>query len=184
MEFDAFTAGIEPGGLRSKTDIKILICYILSSVNEPLSKKDISQIMQDNALANYFEIGDAIASLLKYENIREEQTDIYTICDTGRQIADNLDTTLSVSVRDKALKAAILLLARAKTERENKVVIEKIENGYNVTLHISGGETDMMKISLYVPDEKQAKLVKKHFHDSPENVYSVLLSVLTGEKNF
>ena len=30
MKFDAFSAGITPGGLRSKNDIKLLICYILS----------------------------------------------------------------------------------------------------------------------------------------------------------
>ena len=38
MEFDAFTGGIEPGGLRSKDEIRILICYLLTSVSAPLSR--------------------------------------------------------------------------------------------------------------------------------------------------
>ena len=38
MEFDAFNAGIEPGGLRSKNDIRILICYMLCGAGAPLSK--------------------------------------------------------------------------------------------------------------------------------------------------
>ena len=29
MEYDAFTGGVVPGGLRSKSDIRILICYML-----------------------------------------------------------------------------------------------------------------------------------------------------------
>ena len=37
MEYDAFTGGVAPGGLRSKSDIRILICYMLKSVNAPLS---------------------------------------------------------------------------------------------------------------------------------------------------
>ncbi len=41
MEYDAFTGGVAPGGLRSKSDIRILICYMLKSVNAPLSGDDI-----------------------------------------------------------------------------------------------------------------------------------------------
>ena len=56
MEFDAFTAGIEPGGLRTKNDIRIMVCYILNSVKAPLSKENILNILQEKGLANYFEI--------------------------------------------------------------------------------------------------------------------------------
>ena len=52
MEFDAFTGGVEPGGLRTKNQIRILICYLLSSVDAPLSRQDIIGIMQDNGLSN------------------------------------------------------------------------------------------------------------------------------------
>ena len=45
MEFDAFTGGVEPGGLRTKNQIRILICYLLSSVDAPLSRQDIIGIM-------------------------------------------------------------------------------------------------------------------------------------------
>ena len=54
MEYDAFTAGIEPGGLRTKNDIRIMVCYILNSVKAPLSKENILNILQEKGLANYF----------------------------------------------------------------------------------------------------------------------------------
>lgn len=182
--FDAFTAGVEPGGLRSKNDIRILVCYILQSVKAPLSADDIAEIMQQKSLANYFEVGDAIASLLRHENIRQDETGCYTICETGSEIAENLDTALPLSVRDKALEAALSMLARAKTERENKVTIERGENGFQVTCHISGGKMDLMTISLYVPEEKQAKMVKRNFHDNPLGIYELLLATLTGDHSF
>ena len=46
MEYDAFTGGVAPGGLRSKSDIRILICYMLKSVNAPLSGDDIIKVLQ------------------------------------------------------------------------------------------------------------------------------------------
>lgn len=54
MEFEAFTGGVAPGGLRSKSDIRILICYILKSVGAPLSGEDIIRILQEKSLANYY----------------------------------------------------------------------------------------------------------------------------------
>ena len=63
MKQDAFSAGVEPGGLWHKNDIRILLCYILSSVPGPLARQDLTQIIQEKGLANYFEVEDALASL-------------------------------------------------------------------------------------------------------------------------
>ena len=41
MKQDAFSAGVEPGGLWHKNDIRILLCYILASVGAPLSRQDL-----------------------------------------------------------------------------------------------------------------------------------------------
>ena len=39
LQFDAFTAGIEDGGLRSSSSIAILACYIIARSEEKLTKK-------------------------------------------------------------------------------------------------------------------------------------------------
>ena len=182
MEYDAFTGGIEPGGLRTKNDIRILICYILNSVKAPLSKEDLQQILQEKALANYFEVNDAISFLAAGGNISLTEDGLCQIAPTGAEIADTLDIALPLSVRDKALEAAFTLLADAKTERENQVDIEKTPYGYNVTCHISGGEMDLMSFSIYVPDLFQARMVKKNFHKDPAGIYKLLLSTITGNR--
>ncbi|HEX2986358.1 MAG TPA: DUF4364 family protein [Caproiciproducens sp.] len=184
MSFDAFSAGVEPGGLRTKNEIRILICYLLSSVNAPLSKEDILNIIQDNGLANYFEIIDALSELTEHGNIilSGEKKELCTASETAKLIAKQLDTALPPAVRDKTIAAAINLLARAKRERENKVEIEKDSRGYRVFCHISGGDMELMSFSLHVPDLHQAQMVKKQFHESPETVYRMLLALVTGNR--
>ena len=54
MAYDAFTAGVEPGGLRTRDEIRIQLCYLLTSVNAPLSREDNLQSVQGLGLANYF----------------------------------------------------------------------------------------------------------------------------------
>jgi len=181
MEFDAFTGGIAPGGLRSKSDIRILICYILKSVNAPLSGAEIIHILQEKSLANYFEANDALSALVALGNVRKEENDTYVLEPQGKSVADNLDVLLPLSVRDKAIAAAMNLLSSAKMERENAVTTQRTENGYNVTCHISGGDMELMKLTVYVPDLYQARIVKKNFHRDPQRVYNLLLAALTGD---
>lgn len=184
MNDHAFTGGVDPGGLWTKNDIRILICYILSSVNAPLTGEDISGIMQGRALANYFETGDALAELEAAGHIRGT-TEGYVIEPTGREIARGLDAGLPLAVRDKALEAAVSLLARARARRENRVEIEDRENGCRVRCLISGGDGgDLMELGLYVPDRAQAKMIEENFYKDPEGVYQLLLAALTGDKDF
>ena len=185
MDFDAFTGGVEPGGLRNKNEIRILICYLLASVDAPLSKNDIVSIIQDNGLANYFEVTDALAELAEHGNVitSGEKNELCAASRTACMIAKQLDTALPAVVRDKVVAAAINLLASARRESENKVEILKLDRGYNVVCHISGGDMDLMNFSLYVPDLYQANMVKSNFHRAPEDVYRMLLALVTGNSD-
>lgn len=185
MNFDAFTAGIEPGGLRTRNEIRILICYLLTSIDAPLAKADLIDIIVHNGIANYFETADAIADLTAKGIIGtgEGPAELCTPTDSARMISKQLDSDLPATVRHSAQSAAINLLAKAKRERENRVEITRAEKGYCVTCHISGGDSDLMNFSLTVPDSAQAKIVKENFQESPETVYRMLLALVTGEKD-
>ena len=92
MAYDAFTGGVEPGGLRSKDEIRILLCYLLASVPAPLSRDDILTIMQENGFANYFEVTDSLSELEENGNVLRTpgQPPLYTVAEQGRMIARQL----------------------------------------------------------------------------------------------
>lgn len=184
MRQDAFTGGVDPGGLWTKNDVRILICYILSSVREPLSREDLCGIIQGKALANYFETGEALTALEERGHIRR-QGEGYTATDTGREIAQRLDVELPLAVRDKALAAAMEALALGRAQRENRVEVEEAQRGYRVTCHISGGGgMDLMSVALYVPDREQAALARENFYKDPDGVYRLMLAALTGDRGY
>ena len=92
IEYDALDTGIEPGGLRTRSNVKLLICYILDSLRQPVKKELIITSMQKNGIANYFEIIDAFVDLKNKENIVlvDEENDLYTVSKSGKFIASNL----------------------------------------------------------------------------------------------
>lgn len=185
MKFDAFTAGVNPGGLRSKNDIKLLICYILASIKDPMTKEDVTSILQNNNLANYFDVSDSFSDLFENKNIMKisENSNLYTVTESGKLIATQLDTALPISIREKALCASINLMSKIKRETENTVDIKKDENGYSVKCNISGGEVNLLSFDLYVPDKLQAEFVKENFQQNPGVIYECLLALLTKDKD-
>lgn len=185
MDFDAFAGGIEPGGLRNKSDIGILICYMLDNINKPFPKEDLISVIQENGLANYFETIAALSELIKCENVEytDEAQEMIQVTKNGRLISRQLHTSLSLSIRQKAINATSKLIEKRKVERENPVSIRKAENGgYNVTFRITDGMRDLMALTLFVPDLAEANAVKRNFHKNPERIYSIVLAAVIGEK--
>lgn len=185
MLFNTFDEGIAPGGLRSKHEIKTLICYIYYSVKEDLSRDLIIEAIREDELANFFEVSAAFDELVADKNLIESEADdgivTYYLSDNGRMIAEQLDSTLAYSVKDKALKCAIKLLADRKIARENFVDIEKTENGFNVKCTVSGGDVDLLSFTLYAPDIDQAEIIKQSFLSYPSTVYKTMLALMTKD---
>lgn len=184
MAFDTFDEGISLGGMRSKTEIRTLICYMLKSVGAPMSKDMIVNALMEKGLANYFETSSSFDDLERNGNIRklDEESTLYVNTDNGNMIATQLEDTLAPTVKERATECALSLLKKQRVESENKVTIEKCENGYTVTCAISGGDMDLLRFSLYVPEINQARTIRKNFYKNPDMFYSVMIAMLTRNK--
>lgn len=184
MAFDTFDEGISLGGMRSKTEIRTLICYLYKSVGVPMTKEAVVNALMEKGLANYFETSASFDDLIKNGNIEmvDEEKKQYFITDNGNMIAVQLEDTLAPTVKERAVECALMLLKRERIESENKVTIEKCDNGYTVTCRISGGDMELLSFSLYVPDKQQARIIRKNFYKDPDMYYSVMIAMLTRNK--
>ncbi len=183
MEYDAFDAGIELGGLRNRDDIRLLICYLLKSIDAPMTRQMLNDAMQEDGLANFFEVGQAIEELLKTGNITADILDdeeVISVTPRGREAAELLQTSLPRTVREKAVNSAIRLTTRAKVERDNRIEVKKEDNGgYTITFTLFDKENELMKLSIYVVDSLQLEQVKQNFINDPVKVYSSIITSLT-----
>ena len=182
MESKAFSAGVIPGGLRDKNEIKILICYIISKLNATLNKSDIVLVLQAYGLANYFEVSEAFFDLESSGSIKNGEKG-YEITPQGEMIVNELSKNLPLVVKDKALRAMKSYEERVKIEKENKVTVCESKYGYDVTCSVSGGEFDMMKLTLYTPDKEFADAIKSNFYKNPGKIYNKILSLLVDHNS-
>lgn len=184
MAFDTFDEGINLGGMRSKNEIKTLICYLYNSVKENMDKGIVIQAILKQGLANYFETSSAFDDLVMNGNLisADNEHKTYSLTEKGAEIAKQLDSTVAYTIKEKAYACAVKLLAEKKKEIENRVNISKNDNGFTVECSVSGGDMDLMKLNIYAPEMEQALILKKNFLDNPNKAYKVMLALLTKDK--
>ncbi|MBQ5630988.1 MAG: DUF4364 family protein, partial [Ruminococcus sp.] len=172
--------------LRSKHEIKVLMCYLFNSVKDKMSESVITEAIREYELANFFEVKAAFDELKRSENLAEDEIvdgeQTYRLTDNGKLVAEQLESTLAYSVKEKALRCAVELLAERKTLRENFVDIVKTDDGFQVNCRVSGGDTDLFSFTLYAPDEEMAQLMKKNFLSYPVTVYKTMLALMTKNR--
>lgn len=186
MELNAFAAGLEPGGLTMGHEIKILVCFLLDGIRERMTLSQINEALLKKGLVNYFELADAVSELLVTGHIvlgdtNNKDEEYYSLTELGSATAREFGHTLPLSVREKALAAAVSLLQRQKYEAENVATVDKVKDGYIVNLVISDIGSDLMNLSLFMPTLEEAEAVRRQFIIDPMLAYKGVLALLTGD---
>lgn len=192
FKLDAFPVDDTKNGIRSTEKIKILVCYIMNTVKAPLSRSLIQSVLYDNGIANYFEISQAVDDLLGVNAIEASGSEngeaLFEINEKGIKIAEELEKELSVYIKNKAVKAAMLTLLYEKRKKENHVEIAKLSDKryrLDITMY-SGMEKDdeLLKVSVYVTDAVQAEAMKNSFINNPVTLYEKVIEGLTSNPDF
>lgn len=182
MEKDAVSAGVsEIGGLFSSAEVRILICYILSSINEPVPGRLLADVLHYEGIANCFEVNDSIASLCKSGQLEvfNESEDTYVITENGRGVAQTLKTALPFSVKDRAFTAALKMVSRFKNTKETDIKISREGEKTFITCSAIDNGEPFMSVKLLVTDEEQALFIKERFLNNPSGIYSKIIELLT-----
>ncbi len=169
---------INAAEINSVHDTKVLLCYLLEKLKEPVSETQLYEAVRDSEVINYFSYTEALETLIENGSVRRENRDeeAYIILEEkGRYGADYFNDTIPYYFRKQLLKAALYYFARLKRERETDIEIAPKENGFEVNFRINDADFDLMRLSLYAPDEEQAKLIREKILLDPAGFYSKVI---------
>ena len=182
MEKDAVSAGVsEYGGLFTTAEVRILICYILSTINQPVPGNLLANTLHYEGIANCFEVNDSIAYLHKNGQLKliDEKEDTYIATESGKNIADTLKTLLSMTTKERAYNAATNMLSRFKNAKETDIKISREGDKTFITCSAIDDDTPFMSVKLLACDEDQALFIKEKFLADPTKIYSSIIDLLT-----
>lgn len=175
LRFDAFTAGMKDGGLRSVSSITLLVCYIIANIDGKVTAQNIIEAVDEGMIANHFEISDAISRLMKCGRISEAEDGALSLNIDPTDSIELVEHDLPLTIRQRSIELCQKIIAKETYKRENKVAVEKTDKGYNVILHISDFDVDYMVLTLFAPTIEQAELIKDKFITNPVQVYENLI---------
>ncbi|NLO45596.1 MAG: DUF4364 family protein [Clostridiales bacterium] len=179
--YDAFSEGVGDGGLRSRDEIKALICYILRNLDSPLTNDQLNEIILGKSLANYFDVSQSLSELVANGSVTSAYRDgreCLMLSGEAYLASDVLERELPLSIRERAIDAGVAILTRARRERETNINIEPSGRGFTVTFTIADGGDILMRLSVYAADKQQAERVKNNFLSDPVRIYSGIIAAL------
>lgn len=185
MNDDIFKAGVRPGGLTSHNEIKMLLCYILSSIEQPMSFSLLHEALQENGLVNYFELVGAMEGLVKSGHLQLEMEDgaeRYRVTELGRRAGSEFEGALPLAVRERAVDAARRLMRRSRREQAVNIEVHPQNGGYRMELSIPEDGGSLVAFALHLPTKEDCELVRRRFLNDPTFIYKGVLALLTGNR--
>ena len=164
-------------------DLKVIICYLLSALKEPIPVTETAQLFHYEGIANYFDTQTAIYELEKEGYITQSEMgkDMMIIADKGEFLSNTLKESVSILLREKLYNAVVKMLARYKAERDTNIEIAEGKGGFLLTCKVNGGEETLLSFSIMLPNMAQANSLKERILKNPKYYCDAFIELLTDD---
>jgi len=190
-----------PAPLRDKNEIKIFILFLMDKIGYPLDFDTVSAIVVQDGVVRFFDFADSFYELLdaghicaveedgssaaEGENgVKEEGKLLYTVTDTGREVAQILGENLMITVREQGERSAARHLSLSRLGAAIDQRYETLEKGFLYHCDIRDGRGEILTVSLRVDNRRQLERIQRNFADRPEIIYRGILALLSGDVNY
>ena len=165
------------GFIHEKLDIKILILFILRRLPGSVSRETLQDLAQCDGGVGYFDFSDCLSEMTDNGLVIEDEEG-YRISERGDEACGQVESSLPYSVRKKAEK---LLAPEAERLRRLSMLTAKHETGENgctVTLAMSDGKGEIIRMDFLCSGDEQAKRIERNFKHNAEEIYGKIISML------
>ncbi len=176
--------------LSDKTDVKVLILYILDEINHPITYASIVDSILDVGCVGGFDFAECFSELSELGHVQFDTVGgetYYMIADSGSMVARELRGSLPAPVLERASVAAARHLALAKMGVVLHANIVATEQGdFRVDFRINNGDKgEMLALSIRVSTRDRAERIKEYCESArAEDIYRGILTVITGDINY
>ena len=166
----------------STTLYKLMILYMLSKVNFPLSNTQLSSFMLDKQYTDYFTFQETINSLVEDGFIRgytHQSSTHYTLTKEGEDTIAFFYTKISTAIRDDIETYLFDNKYELKNEAGTVTDCYKLSNGnYIAHCQLKEGDTTLIELNLNVPVEEQAEIICARWRENSQEVYDYIVRKL------
>jgi predicted transcriptional regulator len=161
---------------------KLLLLYVLSKIQLPLSNTQLTQIILENNFINYFTLQQYITELTNSEFITCIEKDGKTrisISEKGIDVLDLFKNILSPSKTDSIdeyLSSHLYNIKKELTVSADYTMVKS--NNYIVNINVTENDLVLMDLHINVPSIKHAEDLCKRWKDNSSQIYTDIMKSL------
>jgi predicted transcriptional regulator len=161
---------------------KLMILYILSRVDFPLSNAQLTSFILEKEYTNYFNIQRVISELLDDEFIAVKtirNSSLYLITDSGNETLLFFDNLISSGIKEDIEEYLAENKYELKEEVSTPADYSHVKKGeFSVRLSVIERGTHIIDLTLSVPTEEEAVIMCNKWSEKSSDIYSFLMSSL------
>ena len=171
------------GFIHDMLDVKVLILYVTSRSNYPLSSQDVYELCYQDDCLSYFDVCTAIPEMVASGHLRAIESDRYEITDKGREAGALTEDSIAYTVKQRAENAVARHNRQIHRSSFVKTQIIPREKGdFSVVLSLDDEVGNLMTLELMAPDQRQAVRLSRLFEKKAEDIYTMTMTeLLDGE---
>ncbi len=161
---------------------KLMVLYMLSKVNFPLSNNQISEFMLDKQYTTYFALQEVLSSLAEdgfIQVITYRNSTQYKLTTEGSEIIPYFSGKISSAIREeidqyiKANKYDLQCEVGTTTD-----YYQTSSGDYVAHCQIKEGDSNLIELSVSVPLEDQADAICSKWKDASQDIYNYVIHKL------
>lgn len=163
----------------------ILLCCVLRQIEKPVDMDLLYDIAVTSGIINYFTFQDVLQTLQETKAVSCIRTDGQMCCyltEKGKETADTMQHLTGKSYRERIAEAVKKAVQKRKNEEQVKISYEKLPQGCHLHVRIVDHELTLLELTLFTPDEYQARLVGDKIISNPSMIYHDILRVVMPDK--
>ncbi len=161
---------------------KLIVLYMLSKLDFPLTNGQISEFILEKGYTSYFTLQQAISEMVEANFIREESTHnrtLYHLTDEGRETIQFFSNNISAAIREDIDTYMADKNYQLKNEVSIKADYYRVNSReFAVRCRIVENETSLIDLTVTLPSEDEAIRVVNNWTTKSQEVYAAVMQTL------
>ena len=167
------------GFIHDMMDVKVLILYVASRSNYPMSVQEIYELCYVDDGLSYFDVCTAVPQMVETGHLEVLSDGKYQITAKGREDGALTADSIAFTVKQKAENTVAKFNRQLKRSSYVKTQVIPRENGdISVLMTLDDEMGNLMTLELMAPDQRQAVRLSRMFEKKAELLYTLTMSEL------
>ena len=167
------------GFIHDMMDVKVLILFVASRSNYPMTMQQIYELCYQDDCLSYFDICTALPEMVESGHLEMVDEEHYVITEKGKRDGALTADSIAFTVKQRAENAVVGFnrqLRRSSYVKSRVIPRDSGESSVIMTLDDETGS--LMTLELMAPDQRQAVRLGKLFEKKADVIYNLIMNEL------